>query len=535
MIITPRTHVGHGWLAPLTLITLAGCTAPQEREAEPPPPNIVFILADDLGYGELGVYGQEIIETPHLDALARGGMRFTQHYSGSPVCAPSRGVILTGLHTGHAYIRGNDEMDDRGDIWDYAAMEEDPGLEGQRPLPAGTRTLGRLLQEAGYRTGFVGKWGLGGPLTEGIPNEQGFDFFFGYNCQRQAHTHAPVHLWRNRDKVRLDNPLVPPHIGLDDGADPDDPASYARFQPKEYAPDLLLAEALAFIEENRDRPFFLEFASPIPHLPLQAPERWVGHYQEKLGPEEPYTGPSYFPNRTPRATYAAMISTLDEQVGRLLEKLDALGLRESTVVVFTSDNGPAWEGPGSWSGAPTTFFDSARPFRCDRGRGKGTVYEGGIRVPMIASWPGHIAPGSRSDHLSAFWDLLSTFCELAGAPVPDDVDGLSFVPTLLGRGEDQREHELLYWEFPSYGGQQAVRMGRWKGIRRDILDEGNTTIELYDLDSDLEEHDMADAHPDVVEQIAAAMGREHTPSPIEGFRFEVLGDGTALTAASPSP
>jgi arylsulfatase len=507
----------------LAVLVSAACTGGGETSSEPPPPpNLVYILADDLGYGELGVYGQELIETPHIDALAREGMIFTQHYSGSPVCAPSRGVIQTGLHTGHAWIRGNDEMPGRGDVWDFAAMAEDPNLEGQRPIPAGTRTVGRLLQQAGYRTGFVGKWGLGGPRTEGIPNEQGYDFFFGYNCQRQAHTYYPVHLWRNREKVELDNEMVPPHTPLEEGADPRDPASYARYTLKEYAPDLLLDEALRFFERNRDRPFFLQFASPIPHLPLQAPRRWVEHYQEKLGPEEPSTSDEYFPNRTPRATYAAMISTLDEQVGRLVAKLDELGLRDRTVVMFTSDNGPVWTSL-SWGGADSVFFDSARPFRSDRGRGKGSVYEGGIRVPMIAAWPGHVAPGTTTDHLSAFWDVLPTLCELAGAPVPDDVDGLSFAPTLLGRGDAQEEHDSLYWEFPSYGGQQAVRLGRWKGIRRDMF-EGNLTVELYDLETDLEENDVADEHPDVVARMEAIMAEAHTPSEIEGFRFEVLGE-----------
>jgi len=503
----------------LALTALVACTPSREPE---PRPNIIYILADDLGYGELGVYGQKLIETPNIDALARDGMLFTQHYSGSPVCAPSRGVIMTGLHTGHAYIRGNDEMGDRGDVWDFAKMAEDPNLEGQRPLPAGTRTLGRVLQEAGYETGFVGKWGLGAPLTEGIPNEQGFDFFFGYNCQRQAHTYYPVHLWRNRERVPLDNEMVAPHTPLEKGADPNDPASYARFRLEQYAPDLLLDEALQFMERNREQPFFLEFASPIPHLPLQAPEKWVEHYQEKLGPEEPSTGERYFPNRTPRATYAAMISTLDEQVGQLLAKLDDLGLRERTLVLFSSDNGPAWVDL-AWGGADTTFFDSARPFRSDQGRGKGSVYEGGIRVPMIAAWPGHIASGSTTDHVSAFWDLLPTLADIAGAPPPEDVDGISFAPLLRGRDEAQAQHEFLYWEFPSYGGQQAVRFGKWKGIRGNMFD-GNMDIQLFDLESDLEENDVSAEHPDVVAQIEAIMEREHTPSEIERFRFEVLGE-----------
>jgi arylsulfatase A-like enzyme len=506
---------------PLLLPLVVGCTAAKPPEPEPPP-NIVYILADDLGYGELGVYGQELIETPNIDRLARGGVRFTQHYSGSPVCAPSRGVILTGLHTGHAHIRGNDEMGDRGDVWDFAKMAADPNLEGQRPLPAGTRTLGRVLQEAGYATGFVGKWGLGGPLTEGIPNEQGFDFFFGYNCQRQAHTYYPVHLWRNREKVPLDNEMVPPHTPLEEGADPNDPASYARYRLQEYAPDLLLAEALEFMERKREGPFFLYFASPIPHLPLQAPERWVEHYQEKLGPEEPSKSDRYFPNRTPRATYAAMISTLDEQVGQLLEKLDALGVRENTLVLFSSDNGPAWVDL-SWGGADTTFFDSARPFRSDRGRGKGSVFEGGIRVPMIAAWPGRTPPGTTTDHVSAFWDVLPTLAEVAGARVPEDVDGISFAPVLRGGEDAQKPHEFLYWEFPSYGGQQAVRLGKWKGIRRNMFD-GNTDIELYDLETDLEENDVSAENPEIVARIEAIMTREHIPSTIERYQFEALGD-----------
>jgi arylsulfatase len=501
----------------LVVFSFSGCAVTEQPPARPP--NILFILADDLGYGELGSYGQQRIQTPSIDALAAGGIRFTQHYSGSPVCAPSRAVLLTGKHTGHAYIRGNDEWNERGDVWNFAKVFEDPNLEGQRPLPTGTETLGRLLQRAGYATAVVGKWGLGAPLSEGIPNEQGFDFFFGYNCQRQAHTFYPMHLWRNREKVLLDNALVPPHTGLEDGADPDDPDSYAAFASNEFAPDLMLDEALRFIEDNHERPFFLYFASPLPHLPLQAPKRWVEHYGETLGPEAPYTGDSYFPNRTPRATYAAMISYLDEQVGRLVTKLEEMGLRDNTLIFFTSDNGPTYTG-----GADTLFFDSARPFRCESGRGKGSVYEGGVRVPMIASWPGRIAPGSDSDHVSAFWDVLPTIAEIVGLDEPRHVDGLSFAPTLLGARERQEHHTFLYWEFPEYGGQQAVRMGRWKGIRKGIF-EGNLTIELYDLEDDpREENDVAAEHPDVVTRIEAIMEREHVASTIERFQFKELGD-----------
>ena len=480
-------------------------------------PNIVLFLADDLGYGELGVYGQEKIETPHLDALAQSGMRFTQYYSGAPVCAPARAVLMTGKHAGHVHIRGNDEWRERGEVWDYAAMFENPALEGQRPLPDSVVTVAELLQSAGYKTGMVGKWGLGAPMTEGVPNRQGFDFFYGYNCQRQAHTLFPAHLWKNEERVLLDNEMVAPHSNMEEGADPNDPASYARFQLKDYAPTLMHQEALRFIEENQDQPFFLYYASPIPHVPLQAPKRWVEHYQEKFGPEEPYTGNSYFPNRTPRATYAAMISYLDEQVGDVVARLKALGLYENTLILFTSDNGPTFTG-----GADTPFFDSARPFETTRGWAKGSVHEGGIRVPMIASWPGRIEPGSTSDHIAAFYDVLATLGEVVGVSPPAPTDGISFLPAM--RGQPQEEHDFLYWEFPSYNGQQAVRMGQWKGIRKDIFD-GHLEIALYDLDTDIREQvDVAAQHPDIVTQIAAIMRREHVPSTLDRFKIPQLGD-----------
>jgi arylsulfatase len=484
------------------------------------PPNIIYILADDLGYGELGIHGQTLIETPHIDSLAESGMRFTQHYSGSPVCAPSRCVLMTGKHTGHAHIRGNDEWAERGDVWDFAKAVEDPNLEGQRPLPRGTQTLGRVLQGVGYQTAIVGKWGLGAPLTEGIPNEQGFDLFYGYNCQRQAHTYFPRHLWKNREKVWLENEIVPPRTALEEGADPEDPASYARFSLAQYAPDLMQTEALQFIQDNKDQPFFLYYATPIPHLPLQAPRKWVDYYREKLGPESPYIGnKGYFPALAPRATYAAQISYLDDKVGELVETLEELGIRDRTLILFSSDNGPTYTG-----GADTVFFDSARPFKTEYGWGKGFLHEGGVRVPMIANWPGHIEPGSSTGHISAFWDVLPTLAEIAGAPVPDDIDGISFAPTLRGESASQKQHEFLYWEFPAYEGQQAVRIGPWKGIRKNIFD-GNMTVELYHLEDDpREEHDVAGQHPDIIAEIEAIMMREHVPATIERFKIKELGD-----------
>ena len=248
----------------LLIIIFLGCNQQSSKNKT----NIIYILADDLGYGELGVYGQKIIETPHIDALANNGMLFSDHYSGSPGCAPSRSVFMTGQHTGHTPIRGNDEWKERGDTWNYQAMFDDPFLEGQRPIPDSTITIAEVLKSIGYSTGMVGKWGLGAPTTEGLPNKQGFDFFYGYNCQRQAHTLYPMHLWRNDERHLLDNKNVPPHANLSEGVDPDDPNSYLDFELNEYAPELMHKEALDFIEENKKNPFFLYYASPLPHVPL---------------------------------------------------------------------------------------------------------------------------------------------------------------------------------------------------------------------------------------------------------------------------
>ena len=482
-------------------------------------PNIIYILADDLGYGEIGSYGQRVIETPNIDLLASEGMRFTQHYAGAPVCAPSRCVLLTGKHSGHAYIRGNDEMPERGNVWDFEAASNDPNLEGQRPLPAGTNTIGSLLQTAGYKTAIVGKWGLGAPLTEGTPNKQGFDFFYGYNCQRQAHTYYPLHLWKNDQKVALNNALVPPRTKLDSLADPNDPNSYKKFEQPDYSTNFMEREALSFIERNKDQPFFLLYASPLPHVPLQAPHKWVKYYQDKLGPEEPYLGDKgYFPNRTPNATYAAMISQLDEEVGAIVNKLKELGLYENTLIVFSSDNGPTYAG-----GVDPLYFSSAKPFKGEYGWGKGFVNEGGLRVPMIASWPGKIKAKSSSALISSFYDILPTFCDLADSPLPEGIDGISILPTLLGR-DDQLEHAFLFWDYPEYGGQQAVRMGKWKAIRKNIK-KGNLEIELYNLETDLQELiNVADENPEIIKQVTEIMRSEHTIPQVATFRMPAIDD-----------
>jgi len=490
----------------------------QEKEA-PKKPNIIYILADDLGYGELGVYGQEKIQTPNIDALASNGMLFTQHYSGAPVCAPSRYMLLTGKHAGHARIRGNDEWAERGDVWDYEKAVNDPNLEGQRPILNTTVTLGKVLQNAGYKTAVVGKWGLGAPLTEGIPNKSGFDLFYGYNCQRQAHQLYPKHLWKNEEKIWLENELIAPRTKLDSTANIADIKSYQKFEQKQYAPALMQQEVLQFIDDNKDQPFFMYYASPLPHLPLQVPHEYVDKYVKLFGEEDPYVGNrGYFPNRYPNAAYAGMITYLDDQVGEIIAKLKELDLYDNTIIVFTSDNGPTYTG-----GVDAEYFNSAKPFPNNYGRTKGFTYEGGVRVPMIASWPGKIEAGSTTDHISAFWDVMPTFGELVKSEVPNDIDGISFLPTLLG-DKTQTEHEFLYWEFPSYQGQQAVRMGDWKGVRKNIF-KGNMIVELYDLKTDpAESNDVAALNPEIVAQIEAIMKREHTPAELDRFKIKELGD-----------
>jgi arylsulfatase A-like enzyme len=501
------------------MLGVSQCSSLSNNKEHKQKPNIIYILADDLGYGELGSYGQKLIETPNLDKLASNGIRFTQHYSGAPVCAPSRCVLLTGKHMGHAHIRGNDEWKERGEVWDFAKAVNDPNLEGQRPLPAGTNTIGSLLQSAGYKTGMVGKWGLGAPLTDGIPTNRGFDFFYGFNCQRQAHTYYPKHLWKNDKKVWLDNELVVPGTKLDKGADPLNEASYEKYRLKEYAPDLMHQEALNFIRENKENPFFFYYASPVPHAPLQAPKHWVDHYVKKFGDEEPYDGKKgYFPCRYPKATYAGMISYLDEQVGELIAELKKQGIYENTIVIFSSDNGPTYNG-----GTNSPWFNSGGPFKSEYGRGKGFVYEGGIRVPMIASWPSKIEGGQESNYISAFWDVLPTLCDIAGAKTPDDVDGVSFLPVLMGE-KSQETLDYYYWEYPEYGGQQAVRMGKWKAVRKDIF-KGNMKIELFDLEQDIQEqNDLADQHPEIVAEIEKIFVVEHKESKLNRFRIKQLGD-----------
>ncbi len=484
----------------LKMVAAGGLSLPFSQHllsADPARPNVIFILADDLGYAETGCYGQKKIRTPNIDNLAREGIRFTQHYSGSPVCAPSRCALLTGKHTGHAYIRDNDEMAPPGvDVWQH------PEIEGQRPLAAGTFTLGTLFQRAGYRTACIGKWGLGGPGTTGQPNLVGFDHFYGYLCQRQAHNYYPDHLWREMRKEPLDNTYFSPHQRLLPGKDPNDPRSYALFRGKQYSFDVMLNDALAFIRGNQGNPFFLYFTPTIPHLALQVPEDSAQEYAGAF-PETPYLGDrGYLPNRTPRATYAGMISRLDRGVGRVMNLLHELHLDGNTLVLFTSDNGATATGDG---GADTSFFESNGTLRGT----KATLYEGGIRVPLIARWPGVIDAGSTSPLICAFWDFVPTFAELLGDKLPTDSDGISMLPTLRGDAKLQRQHEYLYWEYAER--MQAVRMGRWKAVRP----HPDKTMEVYDLESDgAERVDVARDNVRTASLLAGVMVRQHTRSPL---------------------
>lgn len=444
-------------------------------------PNIVFILADDLGYGDLSCYGQTHFKTPHLDQLASEGMRFTQHYSGSTVCAPSRSVLITGLHTGHTPIRGNKEIQP----------------EGQHPLPAETKTLAKQLQSAGYATGVFGKWGLGYPGSEGEPLAQGFDRFYGYNCQRLGHHYYPLHLWDDSEQIELSDNA--------DGAN------------GQYAPHLIHQETLAFIEEHQAEPFFCFVASIIPHAELIAPEELMTKHLGRYGEEVPYAGTDdgpmfrlgpYQSQSHPKAAFAAMVELLDQQVGDIVATLERLGLRENTLIIFSSDNGPAMEG-----GADPSYFNSNGGLRGI----KRDLYEGGIRVPMIASWPGRITANSESDHVSAFWDYFPTFTAAAGLPVPPGLDGISFLPTLLERSP-QNQHDHLYWEFHEGGGRVAIRQGKWKGVRYNVLQAPDGPLELYNLSTDpAETTDIAHQHPTLVQRLNELLRESRVPSPVFSF------------------
>ena len=464
-------------LLTITGIALLAPFASSQTKSNAPgkKPNVVFIIADDLGYGDLSCYGQDKFQTPNIDRLALNGKRFTQFYAGTTVSAPSRCSLVTGLHTGHAAIRGNKSVQP----------------EGQHPLPAGTRTIFGLFKEAGYTTGAFGKWGLGYPGSVGAPENQGVDVFFGYNCQGLAHNYYPAYLWHNGKKVELP--------GNDNGA----------FGV--YSQDLIQEHALRFLEDNKDKPFFMFVPCILPHAELLVPEDSIIAKFRGLYPETPFKGVDEGPNfrvggycsqKEPKATFAAMVYRLDVYVGQIVDKLKELGLYENTMIFFTSDNGPHLEG-----GADPVFFNSngiCRGFKRD-------LYEGGIRVPMIVSWKNRVAPGTESDLICTFWDMMPTFAELTGTKRKPG-DGLSILPALTGKGV-QQQHPHLYFEFLEQGGKQAVRKGDWKLIHLGV--QRQSVYELYNLAADPSEvHNVIDIYPEIAKELKSIMEKEHTHDPL---------------------
>lgn len=446
----------------LSLFSLIFNVADSQGAESKEKPNIVYILLDDAGFGDLSCYGQTKFETPNMDRMAEEGMKFSQHYSGSTVCAPTRCSLMTGKHTGHCVVRGNREVKP----------------EGQAPMPADVVTIPRLLKEAGYTTGMFGKWGLGAPGSTSDPTEH-FDVFYGYNCQREAHDYYPDHLWSNNEVVTLDE--------------------------ETYAHDLIFQESLKFVRDNQKQPFFLFLPVTIPHAAMQVPEESIAPYRSKFPQFEDVVGK--YAGRTvtnPIAAFAGMMTRLDSQIGALQQLLKDSGLEENTLIMLTSDNGPHKEG-----GHNPVFFDSNGPFKGH----KRDLYEGGIRTFLLATWKGKIAPRSQSNLISAHWDMLPTFCELAGVAVPKDVDGISMVNELTGHSQKQKKHEYLYWEFSERGRSQAARKEKWKAVRNNLKKNPNAPIELYDLTEDQgEENNVADQHPDVVKEMAAILKTAHVPS-----------------------
>lgn len=433
-------------------------TTPSLRADTQRKPNILFILADDLGYGDVGCYGQKKIKTPHIDKLARQGMRFTQAYAGSTVCAPSRCALMTGKHTGHCRVRGNALV----------------------PLQPQDVTVAEMLKAAGYITALIGKWGLGEPGSAGVPTRQGFDYFFGYLNQHHAHNYYPDYLWRNEKKVSLANEV------------PKD--SNVATKKAVYSADLFTQEALKFIRQNKDQPFFLYLAYTLPHANNEAGRN--GGNGMEVPSDEPYSQEAW---PQPQKSHAAMITRLDRDIGQVLALLQELDLADNTIVFFSSDNGPHREG-----GANPDFFRSSGGLRGI----KRSMHEGGVRVPLIVRWPDHIKAGSTSNHICAFWDFMPTAADLAGARAPENGDGISFAPTLLGQDEKQKDHDFLYWEFHEGGFHQGVRLGDWKAVRHNLK-----KIELYNLKEDPQEkNNVAAEHPDIVARIETNLREARTES-----------------------
>lgn len=494
MTTAQSTHSLH-WIRQLScaLMAMAAIWSPSLCADQPATaPNIIFILADDLGYREAGCFGQERIKTPSLDRLAADGIKLTQHYCGNAVCAPSRCVLMTGQHPGHATIRSN-----------KAAPPE-----GQAPILDEDITVGELLQQAGYVTGAFGKWGLGGPESCGQPNDQGFDRFFGYLCQSHAHSYYPSYLRSDRGVVELNNnPAINGHANFTKNDDKANPRAYDQFKGTDYAPDHINREVLNFIRDHKDEPFFCYYPTVIPHVALHVPDEDLQPYLAEGWNDPPFTkqkGYGYTPHYTPRAAYAAMITRMDTYIGNVLNLLDELELTKNTIVIFSSDNGTTH----LKLEVDYDFFKSVGELRGL----KGSLYEGGVRVPTIVKWPGQVKPGTRNKFVSGFEDWMPTMLEIAGKQhlVPDHCDGISLVPML--KGESQPERKFLYREFAGYGEQQTIRVGKWKAVRQNLRKKEIKT-ELYDIENDIgETTDLADSHPNVVQRLEAAMKQQHVPS-----------------------
>ncbi|MDR1672777.1 MAG: arylsulfatase [Bacteroidales bacterium] len=471
--------VKEGALLGLCSVTLVACHRQQKTDDRRP--NIIYILADDLGYGDLGCYGQQLIKTPNIDRLAKDGMRFTRFYAGCPVSAPSRSSLVTGLHTGHTPIRGNKGVPP----------------EGQHPQPADTYTIGKMLQAGGYATGCFGKWGLGYPGSEGMPENQGFETFFGYNCQTLAHNYYPHRLWSNKDTVWLK------------GNEGEGKAQYAQ--------DVIHREAIRFIRDNKDKPFFAYLTYVLPHAELVTPEDSISALYDGQFMETPFKGVDdgprfkkggYGSTPHPKADFAAMITRLDAYVGEVMDVLQELGLDKNTIVVFTSDNGPHREG-----GADPDFFKSYGPLRGI----KRDMYEGGIRVPFIARYPEKIQSGAVSNHVAAFWDVMPTLAELTGTQAAANTDGISFLPALFGQ-KGQQQHDYLYWEFHEQGGKIAVMKGDWKAVWLNVGNPERMSVELYNLSEDIhEDRNLADEHPDIVAELTKIKNTSRVPSDVWNF------------------
>lgn len=460
-------------------------------------PNVILIYVDDMGYGELGSYGQKQIKTPNLDQLAKEGMRFTQFYASSPVCAPSRSSLMTGKHAGHSFIKGN---------YEYGKFDDDSEEGGQMPLPEGTFTLAKLMKNAGYATAAIGKWGLGFKGTSGHPNNMGFDYFYGYLDQKHAHNFYTTHLWENNKKDVLDNPLIQVHTKIPENASD---SLFDQFIGKSYSVTKMTEKASAFISKNKQQPFFLYLPYTGPHVSLQAPKEATAEYIGKFE-EKPYYGQNgYAPAKYPRSTYAAMITYLDKQVGVLMKQLKEEGIDNNTLIFFTSDNGTSSEG-----GVDPTYFNLTGGLRGL----KRDLYEGGIRVPFIARWPTKIAPNATSNLTAVQFDMMATLAHLTNSKLPS-TDGISFLPMLLGKGE-QPQHPYIYFEFAEKSGQVAIIMGDLKAIKSNMKTDKNAKWEFFNLAVDREEkHDIADQYQEMIPKLEAIVKKEHQIATIKEWEF----------------